>query len=140
MIIIDASVAIKWFLGEEKNKKEALYLLRNHLSKKEEIIVPDLLFYEVANAFVTKVGVPLFVVTRSIKKIFRYDLHLYSPSLKEVYESTKLAHKYKTTVYDMIYAVVAKNNKAMLVTADERFREKTKFSFVKTLKEVDLEF
>jgi len=41
------------------------------------------------------------------------------------------------TLYDMIYAVVANENKTFLVTADSRFKEKTGFGFVKTLDEIN---
>jgi len=34
----------------------------------------------------------------------------------------------------MLYAVIAKRRKAKLITADGRFKEKTKFSFVQALK------
>jgi predicted nucleic acid-binding protein len=54
--------------------------------------------------------------------------------LEELVDAGVLAKKYKTSVYDMIYAVVAKNKKCALVTADENFVRKTKFKHVKLLR------
>ncbi len=53
MIVIDASVTVKW-IREEDNSKIALELLESHLSKTQEITVPLLLFCEVANMVSSK--------------------------------------------------------------------------------------
>ncbi|MDP3758645.1 MAG: hypothetical protein Q8Q86_02905, partial [Candidatus Daviesbacteria bacterium] len=54
MIIIDSSVVFKWFDETETDGEQALRILRSHLSKSDNIIVPDLILYELANAWSTK--------------------------------------------------------------------------------------
>ena len=54
MVVIYASVAYKWFHKEEINYSEAVAVLKNHLTDKTEIIVPDLILYELTNAWSTK--------------------------------------------------------------------------------------
>ncbi|MBI5621043.1 PIN domain-containing protein, partial [Candidatus Gottesmanbacteria bacterium] len=53
----------------------------------------------------------------------------------DVVKSALLAHKKKTSVYDMLYAVIAKRLGTDLITADDQFVRKTKFSHVKLLSE-----
>lgn len=139
MIVIDASIAIKWIRKEEVNHKEARALLKKHLIKTDEILVPDLILYEVANALATKVQIPSFVALRSFTQLKKFDLNVYRPTFKDVHKTTKLAKKYNTTVYDMLYAVVAKKHKTYLFTADDNFTRKTNFKFVKLLKDVEID-
>lgn len=58
MIVIDASVANKLLLPLEEGHKTAKSLLKLHLMKEESIVVPDLLFIEVANTLATKSTIP----------------------------------------------------------------------------------
>lgn len=136
MIVIDASVAAKWVLLGEEDQQKAFLLLERHENKIDEIIIPDLFLYEIANTLSTKVNIPLTVALRSTKKIIRANLHIYHPIPDEIIETVKLSKKYKTTVYDMLYAVVAKRHKINLITADENFIKKTKFKFVKLVKDI----
>jgi predicted nucleic acid-binding protein len=50
MIVLDASVIAKWFLEEPKSS-EALHYRDLHAQKKEIIIAPSILIYEMANFF-----------------------------------------------------------------------------------------
>jgi len=49
MIILDASVIVKWFSEEEYTDK-ALEIRERIRMEEERVIVPDLLLYELANA------------------------------------------------------------------------------------------
>ena len=49
MIILDASVILRWFIEEEQSDK-ARKIQDDYLVDKLDIAVPDLLLYEVANA------------------------------------------------------------------------------------------
>ena len=49
MIILDASVVVKWFSEEEYTDK-ALEIRERIRMGEERVIVPDLLLYELANA------------------------------------------------------------------------------------------
>lgn len=135
MIVVDTSVAMKWLLSEkEESVTKARLLLKEHLAKKNEILVPDLIFYEIANALATKTKVPQLAITQLVKRIYSFNLKIYNPVDIDVITSAKLAKKYNSTVYDMLYPVVAKKHKAILYTADANFIKKTKFKFVKHLK------
>lgn len=134
-MIIDTSVGAKWILEGEEDKDKAILLLDSHKRGKEQIIVPDLFFYEITNTIVTKTELTLKHLTLSLKVIFKADLVVYHPTPEEIVQTAKLAKKFNTSVYDMLYAVVAKKHNTTLITADERFVKKTKLPFVKLLSE-----
>lgn len=139
MIVTDASVAFKWLKNEnEPHYDRVVTLLQNHLTKKEEILIPYLLFIEIANALVTKTEINQKTVEKNLKFLYKLNLKIYQPTAKELLSTAKLAKKYKTSVYDMLYAVVAKANKCNLITADEKFRQKTGFKFIKLLSELEI--
>jgi predicted nucleic acid-binding protein len=133
MIVIDASIAAKWILENEQDTEKALIILASHISSTEKIIVPDLFFYEIANTLVTKSGMTVKEMTTALEKIYQTNLYVYHPLEADVSQTTKLAKKYRTTVYDMLYATVARRHKASLITADEQFIKQTGFKFVKLL-------
>src|SRR3972149_5927218 len=51
-IVIDASVALKWYLPDEEDEDGALHLLEDHASDRVLLLAPALLEFEVANALV----------------------------------------------------------------------------------------
>ena len=133
MIVIDASVASKLVLPLEENHIKVQEIFQKHVQGIEEIVVPDFLLYEAANALATKSAITSNRATRSLTVLYKANLNIHHCTELEVKEAARLAKKYKTSVYDMLYAVVAKTHKATLITADEQFIKQTKFKFVKLL-------
>ncbi|MDP3973862.1 MAG: type II toxin-antitoxin system VapC family toxin [Candidatus Daviesbacteria bacterium] len=136
MTVIDASVANKLFLPHEEGHFLASKIFRNHILQTQETLVPEFLFYEVANTLVTKGIISLWKITNALTRLYQIDLHIYHPVEKDLKDASRLAKKYHTSVYDMLYAVVAKKYKARLITADEKFAGATKFKFVQLLKDI----
>jgi predicted nucleic acid-binding protein len=68
-----------------------------------------------------------------IKLLNNSGLVLHSFTKSNLEEAALMAKRYTTTVYDMLYAVVAKENVCELVTADEKFVKLSKFGYVKLL-------
>lgn len=133
MIVVDASIVTKAALPLEADYEKAMQLLDNHTFGIEEIIVPDFLFYEVANALTTKSAIPLKSALKLISSIYELKFNIYSLNEADVVQAIKLAKKYKTSVYDMLYAVVAKKHNIDLITADEKFVNQVNLSFIKLL-------
>ncbi len=136
MIVIDASTALKWILSLEEYSDKALKLYKDHIENRKEILVPSLIFIEIANTLVTKSDLTKTEVKMGLKFIYAANLKSHETSEKEILEASTLAKKYKTTVYDMLYAVIAKNKNCELITADENFIKKTGFKFVKHISEI----
>lgn len=137
-MIIDTSVAAKWILAEEHDREKAKILLQNHVFSKEQLTVPNLLFFEIANLLATKTAFPTQKIKKSIQSIFDANLNIYYPTQEEIILAALWSKKYKTTVYDMLYAIIAKEKATILVTADENFIKKTGFKFVKHLSEIEI--
>ena len=53
MIILDASVIVKWF-SEEEHTEKALEIREKVRRGEERVIVPDLLLYELSNLIQSK--------------------------------------------------------------------------------------
>ena len=134
-MIIDSSVGSKWILKGEPYEKEANLLLDLHLGGTDKITVPDLFFYEIANTFSTKTSFDKRMIEDSLSVINKAQLHVYHPQESEILQSALLAKEYKLSVYDMLYAVIAKKLDTLLITADARFVKKTKLPHVKLLSE-----
>src|SRR2546426_12726252 len=129
--VIDASVAVKWFLPEPHSDK-ATKLLTDFRNSKLDLTAPDLLISEVANA--------LFKRTTKLKHIsapeaagiytdlMEVQLNLHpTPSLVEA--ALGLSIKHEHPVYDMVYLVLALDLGCDLITADEPFVNKLASQF-----------
>ncbi len=49
-IVVDASVAIKWYVRDEIDADKAIAMLLDYENGKVKLIVPNLFYYETANA------------------------------------------------------------------------------------------
>lgn len=131
MIVVDASVAFKWFKSQNEDfHHESNTILKQHLTGRNKIIAPQFLFLELSNALGTKTSTAIDMAKKHIRNLYKFKIDVYIPDQKDLLDSLTLAKKHHTSVYDMLYAVVAKRNKCKLVTADRNFIEKTKFSHV----------
>ncbi|MBI2029934.1 type II toxin-antitoxin system VapC family toxin [Candidatus Gottesmanbacteria bacterium] len=135
-MIIDASVGIKLIKKNEEYRQQSLIVLRNHFSGRQKIIIPSLFYIEVSNYLVTNSHSTLLTIKKHLEFFYESRLICYESSREDIFETLNLAKKYNTTVYDMLYAVVAKKHKTFLITADDKFIQKTKFSFVKHISAV----
>jgi len=133
MVTIDASVVNKVFLPNEEHYDLARQILQQHLQKAEEILVPDLLFYEAANTLVTKTAIPESKILRSLTQLENFKFLVIHPSIEELKRAARFAKNYRVSVYDATYAVLAKEKNCDFVTADSKFVAKVKLPFVKHL-------
>lgn len=133
MIVVDASVINKLFLSNEDGREQVKSILGSHISGLNKIIVPDLLFYEVANTLTTKTQVSQSIAVRSLKELYSFNFEVINPSEDILRTAIKFAKRYKISVYDASYAVLAKQKKCKLITADEKFVNQVKLKFVKQL-------
>lgn len=133
MIVIDASIAVKWIKTDETDSGKAKAIYDQHIDGKEKIVVPQWFFIEIGNYLVTQSKSTINHIRKLMDLLFNSNLEIYQTQEDDIIEAILLARKYETTVYDMLYAVVAKRHKTILITADDRFCRLTKFSHVKLL-------
>jgi len=129
-LVVDASVAIKWFIPEIHAISAARLLKAN-----VKLIVPDLIFAEVGNILWKKCRLKeltLSMATDILNDFSRLPFECY---LNETLLETawKIAIKYQCTVYDSLYLALAQQEGSPLVTADRVFYNNLQNSPLATL-------
>jgi predicted nucleic acid-binding protein len=120
--VIDASVALKWYIPEV-HEQQAIRLLSNQQAGKLGFHMPDLFFCETGNILWKKI---------SRKEIRPKDAHEIIRSLVAVPKtihsseifipySIAVATSLKRTVYDCLYLTLAAYLDCPMVTADRKF-------------------
>ena len=135
MVIVDTSVAYKWFNEAETDSNLALELLDSHLRDQNEIIIPDLLLYELANAWSTKGALDAKQIKDNLRLFKKYHLKVISVTFDLIEKAIELSKKNKISVYDASYAVVAQERNCKLVTADNKFVDQINLPFIEKLSE-----
>ena len=120
LLVIDASIAVKWVV-EEEGTPEALAL-----RARAKLIAPDLLIAECANILWKKVA------RRELRKnealiaaalLERADIEL-APMRSLLAAAARLAIELDHPAYDCLYLAFALENDCRMATADERFLRK----------------
>jgi predicted nucleic acid-binding protein len=133
MIVLDASVLLKWIFDDEDGGDRAARLKDAHVTGNEMIAVPDLLFYEVGNVLATKTRLSEAAIAEAFSLLWDFSLERFDFGLEEFLGGLALSRKYKITFHDAAYIELARRLKCRFVTADKKLYEKTK-----TLKMVEL--
>ena len=132
MIVLDASVIAKWFLEEEKSSS-ALYYRDLHLKRKEIIIVPNILVYEIANLLLYKNFTEKEIVS-VLESLENFKIEVISLNFSDIARTAILAKQREITVYDAAYILLARNFGCRFITADKKLYKKAKdLNFVELL-------
>ena len=124
VVIVDASVAAKWYLKgpDEALKEEAFGLLHRYVRADLRLTVPDIFFAEVANVLwkavrsgrISKsVGVESLALLAERKIPTASSTHLLQPAFA-------IATAFNRTVYDGLYVALAIESNGQFVTADQK--------------------
>lgn len=124
LVVVDASVAVKWFLPEngESLVSQALALLDAYDKEEVRFVVPDLFYVETASAIwkAVRVGrVPRAFGDQSLVLLTQREFPTV-PSLKLLNKAFQIAADHGRTVYDCLYVALAVQTNSQLITADER--------------------
>ena len=117
-LVVDASVAVKWFAEEEDSGRAALLL-----SGDDRLHCPRLLASEVASALWRKVlrgELELGSARARLASLVQMPVS-WHPDESLASDAMRLAFAYDRTVYDCLYLALAYRLDARLVTADLRF-------------------
>ncbi len=114
-VVVDASVAIKWFVPEI-HAAAAARLLQDNM----KLLVPDLIFAEVGSILWKKCRLKeltLDTASAILNDFKRLPFNSYeSESLLDV--AWQIATAYQCTVYDSLYVALAQMERCLLATAD----------------------
>lgn len=132
--VLDASIALKWFLEDETDRRYSLEVLSS-LSE-DSAIVPILWFYEVGNG--------LLMAHRrkriSSDQIENFLIHLKTLPIEvaqqfspEILELPALAKAHNLTIYDAAYLALAIKSDLALATNDNALRKAAVSTGIKVL-------
>lgn len=117
--VVDASVAAKWLAPEPES------LLAQHLLD-DELIVPDLLYAEVANILWKKQmrgEMEVSTSSAAVRWLLQLPLQIHAGT-SLMMEAVSLAQRLRHPAYDCFYLALAMRTSSPLVTADRRLFER----------------
>lgn len=118
LVIIDTSVAIKWFFLEEGLESA------RELLEQETLGAPDLLLYEFANVLTCKSYLSSDDVRKFMDLLYRCPIQFFVLPRKGFSRTLEFCKKYKLTAYDASYIALAEALKGDFVTADTKLVQK----------------
>ena len=121
-VVLDASIVAKWYLIEE-NRENSLTIRDRYIAGSIAIIVPDLIYYEVANALRYSSKMNLQQLSEATKSLGLYGLDTQPYSLL-IEEAVRLALEHNITIYDATYVALANKENAELYTCDKELIRK----------------
>jgi len=125
VIVVDASVVVKWFI-EEEYSREARLLRDAYAGGVLDIAVPSLLYYEVLNAlkYSGAFGEEELKEVAEVLSDFQFNSYDMTGSLAE--KTIEYSMRKGLTVYDASYVALADVLDTTLYTADEELIRKTR--------------
>ena len=114
-LIVDASVAVKWFAAEpDSDKAEAI------LGSRDDLLAPDLVLAELGNALRKKVALGLVTTRQAIDAVRRAPTFFYRlyPLPDLAARATEIAIDLQHPIYDCFYLALAERERLPLVSAD----------------------
>lgn len=134
IIVPDASIMLKWALGEEKETEidKALSVLYDFIEGRCEIVLPSLWAYEVGNVL----GVKHPESSKEIMDILLdYEFKEYRMSKDICRLIFELIRDFRVTFYDASYHALAINQEGTFITSDKKYfdrvRDKTHIQLLK---------
>jgi predicted nucleic acid-binding protein len=124
VVVVDASLALKWVLSEE-DSSTAITLLQRWNNEKTEVIAPALFTYEATNILFRQVVTGKLTYDEAMKlltKLFSIGILLNFAQHKEIsIRAMEISHRFGLpATYDAHYVALADHEKCEYWTADAR--------------------
>jgi predicted nucleic acid-binding protein len=132
MIIVDASVAVKWFLPEQRTDAAQAILLGS-----DKLMAPALIRVEVAAAITRKVRLGELLSQEAEAACYLWFRALstavvtLSPDQNDLPAAVALALQVRHPLQDCLYLALAVRNQSALITADPKFAERAAHAYAK---------
>jgi predicted nucleic acid-binding protein len=131
VFVVDASVAVKWYV-EEEDRDKALDVRRDYLEGKIDLASPALILYEVFNALRYHPALSPADMARYVDSLLDMQIDLRLPSEDTNKLAAELALSEEISGYDAQYIALAQAVQSQVITSDakliERLSDKTKNS------------
>lgn len=122
MFVIDASVAIKWFV-EEEGSKDAENILINIRDNPTLYFVPELFFVEMLNVL-SKYQNSELQLKNDIKRLEGLGLSRIALGHELLQRCAHFVSRYKVSAYDGLYIATAESVEGKWLTADLKTHKK----------------
>ena len=136
VLVIDASIAVKWF-NKEEYSDIADKLKNMHVRGEVVLVAPVLLLFEVANALRYNPDFESEDVEDAIRDLLDLQIKFFIPEEGWMNDAVKIAYTYSTTIYDASYGALSLYLGTTVYTADENFLRKVSNLNVKHITEVE---
>ena len=118
-IVLDASVAVKWFLAENESRgAEAASLLAEHAADRVALVAPTLVVHELMAVLVRRL--PPDARAEALNSFFDAGVGFVVPPRSLMIEAARLVADLQLSVFDAAYAALATSLACPLATADRR--------------------
>lgn len=125
-VVVDSSVMVKWLsIKGELDFQRARQILKNVQLRKVTVLAPELAKYEVGNALLNK-RLSLQELLDSLDVFYRLSVVFFTETDELGAETYKIAQESGITYYDAAFAALAKQENAVLVTANPKHQNKIK--------------
>lgn len=131
-VVIDTSVAVKWFIKESGSQK-AVKLLEDYKDKRIKILVPQIISLELVNALYFAARFEGKILKEALKSFYRLNLSLAPLNELFLQESSLFMQKFNIGIYDALFIALAEKEKIPLITADKKHHRKEFCQFIKYL-------
>jgi predicted nucleic acid-binding protein len=120
--ILDTSVVVKWFsYDSEDDQNISLRLRHGILNGDYAIIVPALMFYELANALRYNPRFDAQDVKNALKSVMEMGFDIRGIDADTMVQAVEIAFKSHVTVYDTYFLALSQTENMPLITADYTF-------------------
>jgi predicted nucleic acid-binding protein len=118
-IVLDSSIAVKWF-SKEVDSDKAMILLKRFQSSEISICVVEYLFLEVANALRYKpLSDPNFL-GKAIRLLYNLKLVSYPLTMPLIKKSSEISFDANISLYDAVPVALAEELGTYCITADRK--------------------
>jgi len=118
-VVVDSSIAFKWFDGSEIGADVALDLLRQHKQDEVALLAPSHLPLEVLNIFVSR-RMATTDMERAVAFLADADLLIAPVDDALLIAAIRIAEAERLALYDAVFIALAAALDAELVTADRK--------------------
>ena len=106
-LVLDASVAIKWFIKEDGDAR-AKRLLKSFKSGSLEVYVPQIFFFEIGNIVSLHTEIPIDSTSRFLESLFSLGLKTENVTEEYLKDVIKASRQNRISAYDASYVTLAR--------------------------------
>lgn len=131
-IVVDTSVAVKWFLDEEDSDK-ALNLLNKIKDRSVLAVFPSIIFLELENAVYFSGSPTVEKLQTAIFDLFNLKQEIIPPDIFLLNKMASLMVQFGLASYDALFLALAENRQIPLITADKKHHQQKFSKFIRYL-------